>query len=31
MDEPIQRFVRALAPERIALQDIGETFVLPQG
>ena len=29
MDEPIERFVRALAPERIALQEIGETFVLP--
>ena len=29
MEEPIRRFVRALAPERIALQEIGETFVLP--
>ncbi len=29
--EPIERFVRALAhePERIALREIGETFVLP--
>ena len=31
MDEPIQRFVRALAPERIALREIGDTFVLPNG
>ncbi len=31
MDEPIQRFQKALEnePERIALKDIGETFVLP--
>ena len=30
--EPIERFVRALAdePERIALREIGETFVLPR-
>ena len=30
--EPIERFVRALAdePERIALREIGETFVLPK-
>jgi L-ascorbate metabolism protein UlaG (beta-lactamase superfamily) len=29
--EPIERFVGALAaePERIALREIGETFVLP--
>jgi L-ascorbate metabolism protein UlaG (beta-lactamase superfamily) len=31
MDEPIQRFVRALAPERIALREIGDTFMLPTG
>jgi L-ascorbate metabolism protein UlaG (beta-lactamase superfamily) len=31
--EPIERFVRALAhePERIALREVGETFVLPRG
>jgi L-ascorbate metabolism protein UlaG (beta-lactamase superfamily) len=29
MDEPIRRFVRALAPDRVALREIGETFVLP--
>ncbi len=31
MREPIERFTRALAatPERIALREIGETFVLP--
>jgi L-ascorbate metabolism protein UlaG (beta-lactamase superfamily) len=31
MDEPIQRFVAALrgTPDRIAVQEIGETFVLP--
>jgi L-ascorbate metabolism protein UlaG (beta-lactamase superfamily) len=29
MDEPIQRFKRALPPSRIALSDVGETFVLP--
>lgn len=29
MDEPIQRFVRALAPERIGLTEIGQTFVVP--
>lgn len=29
MGEPIQRFVRALEPERVALREIGETFVLP--
>ena len=31
--EPIERFVAALAdePERIALREIGETFVLPAG
>ena len=29
MDEPIQPFVGGLAPERIALREIGETFVLP--
>jgi len=32
MEEPIQRFTAALrdAPERIALKEIGETFVLPK-
>jgi L-ascorbate metabolism protein UlaG (beta-lactamase superfamily) len=29
MDEPLRRFERALEPERIALREIGETFVLP--
>jgi L-ascorbate metabolism protein UlaG (beta-lactamase superfamily) len=29
MDEPIARFERALAPQRIAWRDIGDTFVLP--
>jgi hypothetical protein len=29
MDEPIQRFRRALPGARIALTNIGETFVLP--
>jgi L-ascorbate metabolism protein UlaG (beta-lactamase superfamily) len=29
MDEPIQRFTRALPGARIALSNIGETFVLP--
>ncbi len=29
MDEPIRRFVRAIAPERIALREIGESFVVP--
>ncbi len=29
MHEPIQRFMRALAPERVALTDIGQTFVVP--
>ncbi len=31
--EPVQRFTAALAsePERIALREIGETFVLPEG
>ena len=31
--EPIERFVRAMAdePERVALREIGETFVLPEG
>jgi len=29
MDEPIQRFRRALPAARIALSNIGETFVLP--
>ena len=29
MDEPIGRFVRALAPERVAWREIGATFVLP--
>jgi L-ascorbate metabolism protein UlaG (beta-lactamase superfamily) len=29
MDEPIQRFTRALPGSRIALSNIGETFVLP--
>jgi hypothetical protein len=29
MDEPIQRFRRALPEARIALSDVGETFVLP--
>ena len=30
--EPIKRFTRALAhtPDRIALREIGETFVLPR-
>jgi L-ascorbate metabolism protein UlaG (beta-lactamase superfamily) len=30
MDEPIQRFRRALPGGRIALSKIGETFVLPE-
>jgi L-ascorbate metabolism protein UlaG (beta-lactamase superfamily) len=29
MDEPIERFVNALPADRVALRDIGETFVLP--
>jgi L-ascorbate metabolism protein UlaG (beta-lactamase superfamily) len=29
MDEPIQRFRRALPGARIALSNVGETFVLP--
>jgi len=29
MDEPLRRFERALEPDRIALREIGETFVLP--
>jgi L-ascorbate metabolism protein UlaG (beta-lactamase superfamily) len=29
MDEPIQRFMRALPAARIALSNVGETFVLP--
>ena len=29
MDEPIQRFRRALPKLRLALSDVGETFVLP--
>jgi hypothetical protein len=29
MHEPIQRFKRALSAARIALSNIGETFVLP--
>jgi L-ascorbate metabolism protein UlaG (beta-lactamase superfamily) len=31
MDEPIQRFTQALhnAPDRVALTDVGQTFVLP--
>ena len=29
MDEPIQRFRRALSGARIALSNVGETFVLP--
>ncbi|MEP7309194.1 MAG: MBL fold metallo-hydrolase [Acidobacteriota bacterium] len=29
MDEPIQRFKRALSPTRVALSSVGETFVLP--
>lgn len=29
MDEPIRRFRHALAPDRIALTEIGETFVVP--
>jgi L-ascorbate metabolism protein UlaG (beta-lactamase superfamily) len=29
MDEPIHRFVLAQVPQRIALREIGETFVLP--
>jgi hypothetical protein len=31
MGEPIQRFRRALPAARIALSNIGETFVLPEG
>ena len=30
MDEPIQRFRRALPAARIALSNIGETFILPE-
>jgi L-ascorbate metabolism protein UlaG (beta-lactamase superfamily) len=30
MDEPIRRFERAIAPDRIAFREIGETFVLPE-
>jgi L-ascorbate metabolism protein UlaG (beta-lactamase superfamily) len=30
LDEPIRRFTTALAPERLALRRIGETFVLPE-
>jgi L-ascorbate metabolism protein UlaG (beta-lactamase superfamily) len=29
LDEPIRRFRAALAPERLALSQIGQTFVLP--
>jgi hypothetical protein len=29
MDEPIARFVSALAADRIAFPDIGETFIVP--
>ena len=29
MGEPIERFVRSLSPDRVALREIGETFVLP--
>jgi L-ascorbate metabolism protein UlaG (beta-lactamase superfamily) len=29
MDEPIRRLRRALEPERLALSEVGETFVLP--
>jgi L-ascorbate metabolism protein UlaG (beta-lactamase superfamily) len=29
IDEPIQRFERALPPARLALSDVGQTFVLP--
>jgi hypothetical protein len=31
MDEPIQRFTKALqkTPDRVALTEIGQTFVLP--
>jgi L-ascorbate metabolism protein UlaG (beta-lactamase superfamily) len=29
MHEPIQRFLDAIEPERVALSEIGETFVLP--
>jgi L-ascorbate metabolism protein UlaG (beta-lactamase superfamily) len=29
MNEPIQRFLRAIEPERVALREIGDTFVLP--
>jgi len=29
MDEPIRRFRQALEPERVALTEVGETFVLP--
>jgi len=30
MDEPIRRFRKAIDPRRIALSEVGETFVLPQ-
>jgi L-ascorbate metabolism protein UlaG (beta-lactamase superfamily) len=30
LDEPIRRFCAALEPERVALREIGETFVLPE-
>jgi L-ascorbate metabolism protein UlaG (beta-lactamase superfamily) len=30
LDEPIRRFERAIAPDRIAFREIGETFVLPE-
>jgi L-ascorbate metabolism protein UlaG (beta-lactamase superfamily) len=30
MREPIERFTRAIDPSRVALTDIGETFVLPE-
>src|SRR5215467_9595349 len=29
MDEPIRRFRNALEPDRVALSEVGETFVLP--
>ena len=29
MEEPIRRFARALAPNRIAFREIGETFIVP--
>ncbi len=31
MDEPIRRFRKALDPARVALSEVGETFVVPTG